>query len=645
MELSQQVHDAGREVASATGVTLPAILNDVLGRFLSWPFKTTSGCAVDRDGHKTGSFASVVYTAPQGAAVPDPWAIPADTVAAVIDASECMDLENFRAAYERIAQAKRLKKTAAPCLPGIPNTTITLGIIFALRSALSLEGVAEELERLNAQTPSEQWPDMVVVASTGAIHYAVQFPGESLSGDFLPPAEGASAAYTPPIYIVIVMRPTGAYTFNKMMAFLIVHLAIFSPGARLPNWSGILVGTPQQAITLSGYQYNLSGDLLPVPRQFYNDRYIPPLPMRIEDQQGNLLSTLQFLPWQDGGTILLKGILPLEGLLIFLDLGKEALQQAGVVKRPPDIQISYVLPITQADFNAMLTRIQRQSNMVVRSDQTKWVVKKIADEGTRSPFIARILLGIMRLRDVVYPDSPNHDNFDKAYEFVTSSLLNARTAVRNIVQLWEEHVRKVTSGEIARLKGRAIHIEENIDNELKKEVESFLNAAVRALKQGMQDLATELQVNIGFLFQKQVAFDTGLAALQTTDPFLAEYLRQTRTWSERLMEKRIALEHHAWMLPPIVYSDTANGIKADESLISGQPVSEFVKFMLDRLACFVEEFTAHCLQRRMPAEITITEIPLAHRLAETPERFRVTLAHGGMPPWTIVYHRSSFEET
>ena len=56
----------------------------------------------------------------------------------------------------------------------------------------------------------------MVVASTGAVHYAVQFPGESLSGDFLPPAEGALAAFTPPMYIVIVMRPTGAYTFNKM---------------------------------------------------------------------------------------------------------------------------------------------------------------------------------------------------------------------------------------------------------------------------------------------------------------------------------------------------------------------------------------------------------------------------------------------
>ena len=59
---------------------------------------------------------------------------------------------------------------------------------------------------------------MIVVAATGAIHYAVQFPGEGVSGDFLPPGDGALDAYTPPMYIVMVMRPTGVYTLNKMLA-------------------------------------------------------------------------------------------------------------------------------------------------------------------------------------------------------------------------------------------------------------------------------------------------------------------------------------------------------------------------------------------------------------------------------------------
>lgn len=73
-------------------------------------------------------------------------------------------------------------------------------------------------------------------------------------------------------------------------------------------------------------------------------------------------------------------------------LGGEALKRGGVIKLR-DAQISYVLPITQADFGQMLARIQRQSNMVVRPQETNWVVKKFADEGSQSPFMARYSSG------------------------------------------------------------------------------------------------------------------------------------------------------------------------------------------------------------------------------------------------------------
>ena len=54
---------------------------------------------------------------------------------------------------------------------------------------------------------------------------------------------------------------------------------------------------------------------------------------------------------------------------------------------------------------------------------------------------------------------------------------------------------------------------------------------------------------------------------------------------------------------------------------------------------------AESLQKHMPCEIAITEIPLADRELELPLRFRVTLATGGMTVWTIAYHQSSFELT
>ena len=639
MDPSRDVHDAAQEVLAAPASSLIERLNTFVTRFVGWPFTVSAGFVVDGE-RRTDIFACVIHITATVKEGPDEGGHTTDSVAAVIDASENLDLEGFRSAYARIAQAKRLKKKPVPLLKGTPITTVTLGIVFAQRSNVPLEALGEELDRLNAATPGKEWPDMLVVASTGVINYAVQFPGEGLTGDFLPPAEDALNAYTPAMYIVMVMRPSGEYSLNKMLAFLIAHLEIFSPGTKVPRWSEVLKDVTPNVVTLRSYQYNLRGELVHVPERFYNDRYMGPLPVLIEDRQGNLLATLRFLPWQDGGAIFLEGKLPLDGLLVFL--GPNALKRAGIVKLK-ERQISHVLPITDTDFRQMLGRIQQQSNMVVRPVHPDWTVQKVADEGASSPFIARLMMGMLRLRDTAI-NPTDRDTFDKQYDFVLKSLFSARDARSQLVKAWQEHVRKVVDGEIGHIRGNALHVDESVDRELGQETDAFLNAASRAVKKGMQDVANLLNVNIGFLFQKQAAFEAGLAALQKSDPALADYLRQARVWFERLQGARNAVEHEGWTLPPVRYTRSGNKVKATEPQIMGQPATEFAMFIFDRLACFVEDVTAHLLKQRLPALITLTEVPVAYRPADKPERFQVTLAQGGMPPWIIAFHASSFEQ-
>jgi hypothetical protein len=642
MDVSQEVKRAAQDVIASPPASFADALNTFVSTFVGWPFTAAAGFVVDKDGNRSDLFACAIHTTP--ARKEEPGGFPADGVAAVIDASETLSLDALRAAYARIAYAKRLKKRPAPRVPGAtPTTTVTLGIVLAQRSDLPLETLGEELDRLNAVTPGRERPDMVVVASTGVINYGVQFPGESVTGDFLPPGEGALEAYTPPMYIVMVMRPSGDFSLNKMIAFLIAHLEIFSPGAKVPRWIEVLKGVTPNVVTLLGYQYNLAGELVPVPRGFYNDRYMAPLPVRIEDQGGNLLGMLRFLPWQDGAAILLEqSKLPLEGLLVFL--GASALKRGGIMRLKNSV-ISYVLPITQADFGQMLGRIQRQSNMVVRPIQPNWTVQKVADEGSASPFIARLMIGMLGLRDHVF-DQTNRDPFDTAYDFVLKSLFSARDAMRQLTTVWQEHAHRVAAGEVARVERNAIHVDESVDREFGQEAEAFINASARAIKKGMQDVAAVLGVNIGFLFQRQAAFEVGVSALQASDPALANYLRQARTvWSELLQDTRNAVEHEGWTLPRVLYRRTADGVQATEPQIAGRPATEFASFIFDRLACFVEEVTAHLLMRKFPALMALAEIPLPDRKEDVPERFRLTLANGGMPPWMITFHVSSFDES
>ena len=144
--VAQAAEDAGRRVAGASDANLAEQINSAVGEFLGWPYKIASGRAVDREDTLAGPFTSIVYVAPHGGGE-DVNAIPADTLGAVIDAHEVADIEMLRASYVRVAQAKRLKKTPAPRTDGVPCTNVTLGVIFAVRSAVPLEDLAEDAYR------------------------------------------------------------------------------------------------------------------------------------------------------------------------------------------------------------------------------------------------------------------------------------------------------------------------------------------------------------------------------------------------------------------------------------------------------------------------------------------------------------------
>jgi hypothetical protein len=48
------------------------------------------------------------------------------------------------------------------------------------------------------------------------------------------------------------------------------------------------------------------------------------------------------------------------------------------------------------------------------------------------------------------------------------------------------------------------------------------------------------------------------------------------------------------------------------------------------VAYFIEEFSAHCLQKIMPTGTFVTEIPLSRRAINLPERFHIAPAKGAL---------------
>lgn len=636
--VSEKIRGAGDSLLQALGdpgSNINECLNSTLNEFLTWPFRAGSACIIDSEGKKA-NFETAIYSGSGRESASSLASVAADAVACVVHAVRDLGSDEITGGYESIASVKRLKRTHAPELGAVNN--VPLGIIFAVDSALSIKEIAGSIVRENKNRPSTEWPDMIVVLTKGTVNYVVQIEGDVIKGNFVLP--NFISRMVPPMYIHVFMRGVGPFSFNSMCGLLFMHLKTFSPGTDLPNSDVVLEGVLKLGMTFGAYQFNLEGQLVPVPATAYLAGLYRPLPFRIEDDAGTLLAHIQPIPWQEGAAIRVTGKLPIDAFLPFL--GPAGLN-ANIFRRP-ESAISSVLPIGKAEFKRFLARIQAQTNMNVKPEEPKLVVSKLSDEGTSSPFIARLSLGILRFRDIVFPDREQHEKFDHAYEFVFTTISNARANAKKVLETIVGHRESVASGRGARLKGHTISIEESIDFELHSAVAEFLNGSVRLLKDAMQKLLIVLDLNIGCLYRKRGGFKLGIAALRKTDPALSDYLQETRNWSERLISIRNDL-HEGWMLPKFSYKENAGTIEAEQPQIAGEAASEFVSHMTDRICCFLEEALVHALQARMPPGISVAEIPIAERNPVCPERFEPTFVSGGKKIWRIAYHESRFEET
>jgi hypothetical protein len=643
--ISDRLRVTGKAIHEATASDAGAALNSGIAEVIKFPFACSAGRLVDSAGNISERFACVVHAARNGVdAIGED--IPADNACAVVDLIEELSLEELRLAHARGLAVKRLQKTVISDVGKMPVAVGTMSVIYARHTSAPVDVITEELQRLNDGLDHSDWIDMVAISGVAVISYACQFAGRSDLGGIMPPAKGTKGRYSPAWYVIPTMQASKDGTFNKVFSFIASYTVFFYPGVTVLDYNSMQDGVCKTIVTFPGYQYNVGGDIRPVPPEHYAGRLLPPRPFLVEG--GNpkeLLASLSYIPWQDGGVILLKGKLPLEGLMVFL--GRDALKKGGTIRSGPESQESYVLPITPADFTQMMTRLRNQSNMTVRQIEPKFVMEKMSDEGTRSPFMARIFMGLLQLRDTVYPNPKERLSFDRVLNQALTPLMAARTAAREIQEAWQRHDEEVESGAAVTINNGSLEVAGDFYRTFRREVNSFLYDAAKALKEGGQKVGKHLGKDICFMFQKQKPYQTGLEALRRIDPALAAYVQTARdSWSERLINARNDLDHNGWTLPRIRYEiRDRQPVIAHQPLIDGVPVVEFVTQMLDRVSCFTEDFLAYCLQARLPEGADITEIPIPLRPAQAPERFRFTLRHGGKSTWQLVYPVRKFEET
>jgi hypothetical protein len=562
-----------------------------------------------------------------------------DTVAGVLHVTQTLNEKSLAEGYELIGKVK--------ALPGHDTDSVDawhhvpIGMIVTCDCDRPLEQLVDAIAAINAQIPSTRWADAVSVLTRGTINHAVQFEGGKIGGDFILPNKTGAMQFA--MYVHVMVSSMGEHTFNRTCGLLFMHLGCFSRKTALPTNQMVMEDVSRIAVNVRAYMFDATDYLVPVPDRMRQDRGygLQLMPYRVESQKGKLLSRVQFVPWLGGAAIRIYGDLPLMPFIMLL----------GKMDRPPqqmntsDGTISSILPISRAQFELMLTRFNRQSNVIIKREQPSWTVTKMADEGTASPFMARLFLNVLDLRKSALDTKADIDAFEKPYELVLMSSITVRDLAREIGELLADHRSKIYRGVGVRTDGRTIHLDEPIDKELRWLVESFLNSSNRVMLTGMKEAAKALRLDITFFFKKESTFLNGVAALDGIDPDLAAYCRKARVWSDMLNSMRNEMEHNFWSVPRVQYRIEQGRVVVLEPEIMGRTASDFTKLVTDRILCFVEEICVHGLQRRMPDSISVTEIPLTQRPPERPERFRICTAGGGMPLWKIAYHETKFDET
>lgn len=573
--------------------------------------------------------------------------VPINAVAAIIECHETLTIEGLRESYARIESIKLADKATKGAKPQAA-VDMTTGFIVARTSALTIEEVAAEVARLNSITSSQQWPDAVAILSAGLINYTAHVPGREEGGDFFLHAKGLLNSATPPasMYVHLMVRGMGARTLNKVVSLVIVRVAIFEPGIGVPDYRLLLEGVPRHGLPEQTYQLNLASRLTAMSVRQEIDLRLNFEVFHIESA-GKSLGSVQFVDWQDGGVLIVRGEFPI--LPFFLCL-KQVLPTipfdhmqyiAGA-----DQSVSYVLPITRIHFIQILKRFEQQSaNVRIKPHTPKLLIQQTGDEGVSSPFISRLMVGVMEMRDAVHTVESERLRFDDLYEPVLSGARDAREACREIEKLWESHKGAIDAGTIVRFNGAHTRIDESIDRQLKRELDSFLTTAVRTAKNAVQNLTHSYGVDIGFLFKKEKAFRAGIAQMVLSDTALSTYLEQVRTWTEPLVVARNDLEHGIVQPPKVIYRIGQRHIVADEPVFGGKPVTKYASDMLQRLLSFAEEITIYCLSRDLPDGLQISEIGRADRAPDFPRRFQLSVTSGGRSAWKFSVGDARFDLT
>ena len=224
-------------------------------------------------------------------------------------------------------------------------------------------------------------------------------------------------------------------------------------------------------------------------------------------------------------------------------------------------------------------------------------VRSVCNEGTNSPFIYRMLLNILSIRDVALPKS-KHLLFDEKYDRVYKSLCECRHHVLSTYDILCEYANEINKGNVISIHNGTFSVEKTIDDELRSHYNGFMNSGIRAYKD-VQELTKFLDLDISAFYGKDANFLSLAKRLEDSgQKALSEYLHTVRiNWGKGFTDLRNQMEHSGWQLGELDYVFNDDGVEVTLPRVFDKDFFEYMKYVFCQLAVFTENMIVYALQR------------------------------------------------
>jgi hypothetical protein len=255
-------------------------------------------------------------------------------------------------------------------------------------------------------------------------------------------------------------------------------------------------------------------------------------------------------------------------------------------------------------------------------------LRKFADIGTSTPWVARAWLQVLAIRQTVFTGF-ERDAFDEKYAPIFENLMECYNAMEPLHKTITEHEKKVNSQEIFEFQSQNLVVTDSIHGKMNQAAKDFFIKGNIAINH-VYPFSKFMGYNISFLRMKDdKEFEQAAAKLvskvSAAQP-LVEMLRRHRgTWLKCFLDLRDRIEHESLPRLAVHYSVEAHRVRAQFPLINNEElVSVTLKFW-QKLSEFIEDVAVALLGLRLPPPLRIAIIPEERRDPTMPLKYVVTV--------------------